>query len=193
MCKLRRKASGNYELKGLDGTTYIRSPWVLKLVAPEILKDFRVPDTIYAAVDHIVEHREAPDGSIQYRVRWEKQGPELDSWLFEKDFVNYGPLQKYSKKFGKDKRTKKINGEISKKFPLSNEVSQKLRKKSEKRVRFSEKSKHVEAGVIARTEELLPIEIDLPNDQRNALGDYWKTVNGKKRDRKSSIIESDSD
>ena len=190
---LRRKASGNYELKGLDGTTYIRSPWVLKLVAPEILKDFRVPDTIYAAVDHIVEHREAPDGSIQYRVRWEKQGPELDSWPFEKDFVNYGPLQKYSKKFGKDKRTKKINGEISKKFPLSNEVSQKLREKSEKRVRFSEKSKDVEAGVIARTEELLPIEIDLPNDQRNALGDYWKTVNGKKRDRKSSIIESDSD
>jgi hypothetical protein len=28
---LRRKASGNYEIKGLDGKTFIRSPWVLGL------------------------------------------------------------------------------------------------------------------------------------------------------------------
>ena len=74
--------SGNYELKGLDGTTYVRSPWVLKLVSPEIMKGINVSETLYAAVDHIVEHRDLQDGRRQFRVRWEKQGPELDSWLF---------------------------------------------------------------------------------------------------------------
>jgi hypothetical protein len=37
---MRRKESGNYELKGLDGTLYTRSPWVLK--------SLEVSDTIYA-------------------------------------------------------------------------------------------------------------------------------------------------
>jgi hypothetical protein len=56
----------------------------------------------------IVEHRVLADQSTQYRVRWEKQGPELDSWLFEKDFIDFGPLQSYSKAQGIDLRTKKV-------------------------------------------------------------------------------------
>ena len=103
----RRKESGNYELKGLDGTTYTRPFWVLKMVAPEIIKDLKIAETLYAAVDHIITHRDLPDGSTQYQVRWENQGPELDSWLFEKDFIDYGPVQKYSKSKGIDTRTKK--------------------------------------------------------------------------------------
>jgi len=77
-------------------------------VSPEILEGLEVSDTLYAAVDHIVEHRELPDGSTQYRARWEMQGPELDSWLFQKDFIDYGPLKKYSKAMGIDVRTKKV-------------------------------------------------------------------------------------
>ena len=104
---LRRKASGNYELKGLDGTVYTRPFWVLKLVAPEIIKGLKISDTLYAAVDHIITHRELVDGSMQYQVRWEDKGPEFDTWLFAKDFVDYGPVQKYSKGLGVDIRTKK--------------------------------------------------------------------------------------
>jgi hypothetical protein len=103
---VRRKESGNYELKGVGGAIYTRAPWVLKQVAPEIVKDLNIENTLYKAVDHIVEHRDLPDGTVQYRVRWEKEGPELDSWLFANDFVDYGPLQTYTKQMGVDKRSK---------------------------------------------------------------------------------------
>jgi len=205
---LRRKESGNYELKGIDGTTYTRSPWVLKLVAPEIIKDLKVPDTIYAAVDHIVEHREAANGETQYRVRWLKSGPEMDSWLFEKDFVDYGPLQKYSKNLGKDLRTKKGQ---------KNTLLQGNVRKVTKSVRFDVPSSGIKPinsedtdrntgesinGSIASNdsveiqkiaEEPKIIELCLDEDQRDALGDYWKTTKGVKRGRKQSIVESDSD
>ena len=63
---IRREGSGNYLLKGIDGTEYSRPPQVLKMVAPEILKDVVLPDTIFAAVQKIVDHKEVGD-EIYYR------------------------------------------------------------------------------------------------------------------------------
>ena len=211
---MRRKESGNYELKGLDGTLYTRSPWVLKQVSPEILKDLDVSDTLYAAVDHIVEHRDLPDGSSQYRVRWEKQGPELDSWLFEKDFIDYGPLQKYSKAQGIDVRTKKVlpnSGTVraavsvtagSNPFPKRSLVNGKAateRKVVPRKVTFKLKEPVADlvrpevVGVTQVNASPTPIDIYLDEQQKRALGDYWKSTISARRPRNQPIVESDSD
>jgi transposase InsO family protein len=104
---IRRKASGNYLLKAVDGTEYVRPPNVLKLVSPEILKDLVVPDTIYVAVDRILDHRDIA-GVIQYKVRWKGQPPDHDSWLTQEDFVDYGPIRSYEKKLRISKRDTKV-------------------------------------------------------------------------------------
>jgi transposase InsO family protein len=191
---LRRKASGNYEIKGLDGKTYIRSPWVLKLAAPEIIKSLNVPDTIFAAVEKIIEHRETPGGGVQYRVRWDKAGPELDSWLFKEDFIDYGPLQAYSKKQGVDLRTKKLSVEGNQK----KEKTPKDKQKNQSTIAEPEESvlqglpsiKKVHEGVIA---EGIPVEISLNSEQKDALGAYWQRTKSISRSRKQPIVESDSE
>ena len=191
---LRRKASGNYEIKGLDGKTYIRSPWVLKLVAPEIIESLTVPDTIYAAVDKIIEHRKTPTGVMQYRVRWEKAGPEMDSWLFKEDFVDYGPLQAYAKNLGVDERTKRKPA----KGILMEAKTPRVTK--ERRVTFRGTENAVPDDV-QRTElaqeksrsEGVPVEMSLSSEQKDALGAYWMRTKSLKRDRKQPIVESDSD
>jgi hypothetical protein len=183
---MRRKPSGNYELKGLDGTTYTRSPCVLKLVAPEILKGVIVPETIYAAVDHIVEHRTTPEGEMLYRVRWEKQGPELDSWLTAKDFIDYGPLNQYTKTLGVDKRTK------SKRKTDSNTEK---RKDVALSTNSLPKAKEVEVNPVNDNSPEMknPVEIYLEKQQKNALGNYWRTTKSVKRVRNAPIVDSDSD
>jgi len=192
---MRRKESGNYELKGLVGTLYTRSPWVIKQVSPEIIKGLEVSDTLYAAVDHIVEHRVLVDGSTQYRVRWEKQGPELDSWLFEKDFIDYGPLQKYSKSQGIDTRTKKVrfskdNTKRSTGIPGIQPIpKQPSIKRSTELIDQAEVDRSK-----ANTKECSnPITIYLDKQQKEALGDYWKSTTGERRHRNQPIVESDSD
>ena len=167
----------------------------MKLVAPEIIKDLNVPDTIYAAVDKIIEHRETPGGATQYRVRWEKAGPEMDSWLFKEDFVDYGPLQSYGKKLGVDLRTKKLAD--SKKRV---EAGSKPKLVVKKRVTV------VDSGSAAsqanQSKELtpeqgesvgVPVYLSLSSKQKDALGDYWKQTKALKRIRKQAIVESDSD
>jgi hypothetical protein len=194
---LRRKESGNYELKGLDGTTYTRSPWVLKQVSPEIIKDLEVSDTLYAAVDHIVDQRELADGSTQYRVRWEKQGPELDSWLFAKDFIDYGHLQKYSKSKGIDFRTKKNTSSTLPVTPteqgkqlIQNHTEVHLNNRNN--VKYSGSTGN-SVGVETVPDRRNPIEIYLDKKQKNALGTYWKSTTSGRRPRKQAIVESDSE
>ena len=147
-----------------------------------------ISDTIYAAVDHIVEHRVLADGSTQYRVRWEKQGPELDSWLFEKDFVDYGPLQSYSKAQGIDLRTKKV---------VPRKVTLKLKEPVPAvadLVGSGIASTVVPTSLSAQVNASpTPIEIYLNNQQKEALGDYWKSTTGARRQRNQPIVESDSE
>jgi hypothetical protein len=94
---LGREASGAYRLKGLDGTEYVRSPDLMKLVVPEIIKELEVDDTVYAAVSKIVDHKDLDDGTRLYRVRWQKHSEKYDSWLKEIDFQDLGPIQDYER------------------------------------------------------------------------------------------------
>ena len=190
---VRRKESGNYELKGVGGAIYTRAPWVLKQVAPEIVKDLNIENTLYKAVDHIVEHRDLPDGTVQYRVRWEKEGPELDSWLFASDFVDYGPLQTYTKQMGVDKRCKQPktkfvtgNTKLSVKSPIRKKLPHQIPMESQVVETTLE-----ETG--ADKQNLSPLEIYLDKQQKDALGDYWKSTSGSRRVRRDAIVDSDSD
>ena len=99
---LRRESSGNYRLKGADGTEYSRPPQVLKLANMGIAKEIILPNTIFAAVKEIIEHKEIGN-DIYYRTRWKDHGPELDSWLRKEDFLDYGPLQRYERGGNKKK------------------------------------------------------------------------------------------
>jgi transposase InsO family protein len=198
---LRRKMSGNYELKGLDGTTYVRSPWVLKLVSPEIMKGINVSETLYAAVDHIVEHRDLQDGRRQFRVRWEKQGPELDSWLFQEDFIDYGPLQKYSKSLGVDLRTKNPKSKLTSKTPkkaglLNTEVDSQQNAPTDKEISVEQQTGNPSVPVSSadkhsgsQLDKPNPIEIYLDKIQKESLGDYWKSTTRPKRTQKSRSRE----
>ena len=197
---LRRKMSGNYELKGLDGTTYVRSPWVLKLVSPEIMKGINVSETLYAAVDHIVEHRDLQDGRRQFRVRWEKQGPELDSWLFQEDFIDYGPLQKYSKSLGVDLRTKSKSQTKTPKKVRFSEMNAKRNAPTDSELSVDQQtgSPSVRQPIVdkqpgSQTEKPNPIEIYLDKVQKEALGKYWTSTTGSKRTQKPAIVESDTE
>jgi transposase InsO family protein len=204
---LRRKMSGNYELKGIDGTTYVRSPWVLKLVSPEIMKGINVSDTLYAAVDYIVEHRDLQDGRRQFRVRWEKQGPELDSWLFQDDFIDYGPLQKYSKSLGVDLRTKnpKSKSKSIQKTPkktelVDNGVDSQQDAPTAKASPVEQQTASPSVPVPtadkqpgSQLDKPNPIEIYLDKIQKEALGKYWKSTTGSKRTQKAAIVELDTE
>ena len=103
---LRRESSGNYRLKGADGTEY-RPPQVLKLASMGIAKEVILPNTIFAAVKEIVGHKEIGN-KIYYRTRWKDHGPELDSWLRKEDFLDYGPLQRYERSGNKKKDKEEV-------------------------------------------------------------------------------------
>jgi hypothetical protein len=92
-----REASGAYRLQGLDGTEYVRSPDLMKLVQPDIVKGLEVDTTVYAAVSKIVNHKDLIDGTRLYQVRWHKHTANHDSWLKESDFQDLGPVQDYEK------------------------------------------------------------------------------------------------
>jgi hypothetical protein len=98
-----REASGAYRLQGIDGTEYVRSPDLLKMVVPQIFKNLNLKDTLYAAVSKIVSHKDLADGTRLYRVRWQNQTPKHDSWLKELDFNELGPVQDYEKSLTKHK------------------------------------------------------------------------------------------
>ena len=172
---IRRKASGNYLLKAVDGTEYVRPPNVLKLVSPEILKDLVVPDTIYVAVDRILDHRDIA-GVIQYKVRWKGQPPDHDSWLTQEDFVDYGPIRSYEKKLGiskRDTKVKKSQSESKHTLPKSNTYNPNDQEKLNDKLDAT-------------------VTLDLDKDQMDAIGDYWKTMN-KTRRRAPTIVEVDNE
>ena len=45
----------------------------------------------------------------------------------------------------------------------------------------------------ADKQNLSPIEIYLDKQQKDALGDYWKSTSGSRRVRRDAIVDSDSD
>ena len=96
-----REASGAYRIRGIDGTEYVRSPDMMKLVEPEIVKDLNLDDTNYAAVSKIVTHKDNVDGTRYYQVRWQNQTAKHDSWLKESDFQDLGPIQDYERNLTK--------------------------------------------------------------------------------------------
>jgi len=67
-----------------------------------------VPTEIFQEVDKILKYRVC-DGEEQYLVRWKKQPAEHNSWLRRSDFVDYGPILAYDKKYGK-KRNRSLKG-----------------------------------------------------------------------------------
>jgi transposase InsO family protein len=188
---IRREGSGNYLLKGLDGTEYSRPPQVLKMVAPDIVKDLKVPDTIFAAVKEILDHKEL-DGETLYLTRWKDQGPEHDSWIKRKDFVDYGPLRKYEKKIPLEKTklpVRSANG-VSSKRDINQTNNLKIAKAGQRNlVEFDQRKVSAERE---HEEVRVSTELSMGQDQLDAIGEYWKTRR-KTRKRNQPIVESGSD
>lgn len=159
---VKRQASGNYLLKAIDGTEYVRPPNVLKLVAPEIINNLKVNDTIYAAVDKIITHKEI-NGETYYQVRWKDASANMDSWLKHEDFVDYGPITKY------EKLLPKLKVDATE----TTSVNERLQRTSETEESGKGNSKAVAQGLI----EPIQVEMTLNEEQSNAVGDYWKTIN----------------
>jgi len=117
----------------------------------------------------------------------------MDSWLFEDDFIDYGPLQTYGKKLGVDLRTKNsaepkgiVKASRDPKSETKKRVTDSVDAVSEARPDKEEHQNQVQA-------EGRPVEIALSSQQKDALGDYWKQTKSLKRVRKQAIVESDSD
>ena len=184
---VRREGSGNYRLKGIDGTEYSRPPQVLKMVGPQIMKDLQMADTIFAAVDKILEHKEE-GGVVYYRTRWKNQGPSQDSWLRQEDFVDYGPLQRYEKVLGKGT----LPGE-EKENQRGEENLKVARAGQKKMVEFNQiklagidpLSQHREE----LQEENTEVVLDLDKGQLDAVGEYWRQMKSIRK-RKATIVES---
>ena len=184
---MRRKDSGNYLLRSVEGTEYVRPPNVLKPVSPEILKGLDVQDTIYAEVDHILDHKTDDKGETLYKVRWKNQGAVLDSWLAHKDFLDYGPIQAYVKR--DSRKSKKLRKHVSfddkemehsaipKSLPVS-KVSQPVHSMAQKSVTEPE------------LEAQEQVHMDLGTDQAEAVGKYWQTMSTRRSKRQSSDLAS---
>ena len=189
---VRREGSGNYSLKGLDGTEYSRPPQLLKLVSPEIVKDLVVPNTIFASVKEIVAHKEI-GGIVYYMTRWNNQGESQDSWLKREDFVDYGPLQKYEKCLAAETaKGVTLKGLIAKKvrFQDLQESKLKVAKAGDRKMtQFNQQLAVVEQEGVT---EIIATTIDLDKGQLDAIGDNWKKMDSK-RHRNQSIVESDKD
>ena len=134
---VRRQKSGNYLLKAVDGTEYVRPPSVLKLVAPEIIKDLNLEldTTLYAAVDKIIAHRDV-GGKRMYLVHWKDKPSTLDSWLNHSDFMDYGPVQAYERKLNA-KAKRNATAEKSAGEQSGGELESEVDTRSRKRVRFA--------------------------------------------------------
>ena len=214
---MRRESSGNYRLKGADGTEYSRPPQVLKLASMGIAKDLLLPNTIFAAVQEIVEHKEM-DNEIYYRTRWKGHGQSQDSWLRQEDFLDYGPIQKYELGGQKEKESKEVGLQPNLKVARAGQ---------KKMVRFDQSTKGSGLGFITGQDaatvakagqagqitgggtelpagrpvvgttghesvKTMEVLLDLDGEQQDAVGAYWKSMRASRK-RKESIIESDSD
>lgn len=168
---VRRKASGNYLLKSLDGTEYVRPPNVLKLVSPEIVKGLEIEDTIFAAVDRILDHRVTDDQVTLYKVRWKNQSAELDSWLRHEDFIDYGPIQEYVKK---DKR-----GAVKKRKRVNFDDNERAHSVIPQRMPQSVPAPSILKPGLGVSEA--PVVMALDKDQTDAVGSYWRTMSAKRR------------
>lgn len=188
-----REASGAYRLQSLDGTEYVRSPDYLKMVVPDIIKDLKIADTVYAAVSKILEHRDLDDGTRLYRVRWVNQTANHDSWLKEADFNDLGPIQDYEKKLAKEKipnancKTKSVNSSTK------NDVldSQGLLKESITVQDFLKPTTDGKELLKTQTEQIRQ-ETLLSEQQRKAWGPQ-QFLKQPKRLHKPAIVEIDSD
>jgi len=177
---VRRQASGNYLLKAVDGTEYVRPANVLKLVAPEIVKDLQLRDTIYAAVDRILEHKDEA-GIRRYRVRWKDTSADMDSWLTHADFLDYGPVIAYEKQLTNPKKG-------STQSQRTADPPRSLPKPSQS-VQFLAPS---QATHTSAPSAQVPVSLNLDTDQLEAVGPYWQTRSAKRR-RAETIVESDEE
>jgi hypothetical protein len=180
---LRRESSGNYRLKGADGTEYSRPPQVLKLASMGIAKDLTMPNTIFAAVKEIVGHKEI-GGETYYRTRWKDHGPSQDSWLRKADFLDYGPLQRYEKSGNKGRVEEQVERQPNLKVARAGQREM---------VRFDQPAKEsgeeaLDQAPVATVEVLM----DLDGEQQDAVGTYWKSMR-QSRKRQEPIVESDSE
>lgn len=175
---VRRQASGNYLLKAVDGTEYVRHPSVLKLVSPDIVKGLEISDNIYAAVDKIVDHRE-DQGITRYRVRWKGQSANHDSWLRHKDFYDYGPLNTYLRQSDKKGMMK------GKKLEKPDSVIPRTLAKTP--VVIPDQSDRVD-----KQKDLLPVNLSLDDNQLDAVGRYWAQMKPRHR-KKAMIVDSNED
>jgi len=89
----------------------VRPPNVLKVVAPEIVKHLKLGDTIYAAVDRIIEQR-VVNGKVQYKVRWKKHSAVHDSWIKREDFFDLGPILAFEKRVRDGRKKTQPEGEV---------------------------------------------------------------------------------
>jgi hypothetical protein len=175
---IRRKASGNYLLKALDGTEYVRPPNVLKLVSPEIVRGLEVKDTIFASVDRILDHRITEDNVTLYKVRWKNQTANFDSWLRHEDFIDYGPVHAYVKKDknGKSGTRKHLNFDDNE--HEHSIIPQRLAKSlPTKPDQVPLKSSLKPTTQLADQEVLM----ELDKTQTDAVGSYWRTMSASRR------------
>jgi transposase InsO family protein len=162
---VRRQASGNYLLKAIDGSEYVRPPNVLKLVAPEIIDNLKLNDTIYAAVDRIITHKEI-NGETYYQVRWKDCSADMDTWLKHEDFIDYGPITKYEKQLPKLKVITERTTSVKERL-----------KRTPKIVEIEEPREGNSKTVAKELIEPVQVEMNLSEEQSNAVGEYWKTIN----------------
>jgi hypothetical protein len=177
---IRRQASGNYLMRSVDGTEYVRPPNVLKLVSPEIVKDLNLQESIYAAVDKILEHRTVND-DVEYLVRWKDQSANFDSWLKKSDFMDIGPIIQYEK--GLNKRP---SNKPAVKLVTGNKSN--VVKKLAPSIPVIDRNELTEHSTKRQTDVLL----DIDSKQQAAVGKYWRTMDSK-RHRSEPVIESDDD
>jgi len=176
---VRRQQSGNYLLKGMDDTEYIRPPNVLKLVSPEIVKGLRVEDTFFAAVERIVADRVDDNGEAWFKVRWKGQLECNDSWLRKEDFVDYGPILKYTRvSKAENKAMKKVNF-----IDDRTEMEPKVLGSVEPRVLGSQSQ-------LGKESQVEKVAMKLSREQSAAVGAYWRNMTHKRK-RPNSIIETD--
>jgi transposase InsO family protein len=188
-----REASGAYRLQSLDGTEYVRSPDYLKMVVPDIVKDLNVTDTVFAAVSKVIEHQDLEDRTRLYRVRWENQTSNHDSWLKESDFNDLGPIQDYEKNIVKANQTTKVSKPKRAIKEAKNDVldSNGLLKESVTIQDFlrpvSDNTEPLEPATEQINQETL-----LSDDQKKAWGPK-QFIQHPKRLHKPAIVETESD
>jgi transposase InsO family protein len=166
----RRKASGNYELKGSDGSTYVQPLAHLKVVSQAIIN--YQPGTV-AAVEKILDHK-VEDGKDLYFVKWEKLSANLNSWVKHADFNASGKIADFHKQRLKDLKinTPALSEETlaNNRIPTQN-IPQRIPSKKRKPTKDSQNSQNSPTVIPKRLAPIPALSLD-----QNGLGPYWHTA-----------------